>query len=52
MHQQASPIDVLSSVQFQLSLLQISSLGAEMPQVEELESLLKANPGMTLRPKQ
>lgn len=44
MHQSAPTIDALSYVKFQLSLLQIGSLGAGTPQAEELEMLLTSQP--------
>jgi hypothetical protein len=49
MHQ-ASSSDALSEVAFQLSLLQISLLGAETPQAEELELLLSSGPRNTPAP--
>ena len=51
MHQPAPPIDALRNVKFQLSLLHISSLGAETPQAQVLESLLISQPRNTLAPK-
>lgn len=50
MHQ-VSSTDALSEVAFQLSLLQISLLGAETPQAEELALLLSAEPRNTPAPK-
>ena len=47
MHQAAFATDALSEVQFQLSLLQISLLGAETPQAEELELMLSSEPRNT-----
>ncbi len=51
MPQAASSTDALSEVEFQLSLLQISLLGAETPQAEELELMLRSEPRNTHAPK-
>ena len=49
---QAPPTDTLSEVEFQLSLLHIGVLGAETPQAEELERLLRSQPRNTPIPAQ
>lgn len=52
MHPQVPAVETFGNLKFQLSLLQLSLLGAETPQAEELEMLLSPPPHKAQGPKQ